>query len=69
MTRRELVLAATATALAAQNPQPPQPAESDAPRTPEQELSAAVQRMQQAAAQIDKVPLPMATEPACRFKA
>jgi hypothetical protein len=66
MTRRELVIAAPAALLAqAQTPQttPPQ-----APRNPEEELNAAREQQRRNAALLDKVALPMSTEPACHFK-
>ena len=64
MTRRELLLASPA-ALLAQAPQTPPPL----PQTSEQELQAATEQQHRAAAQLDKVQLPMSTEPAFRFEA
>jgi alpha-beta hydrolase superfamily lysophospholipase len=63
MTRRNLAAAlVSATAAAAQQPQPAFPAESDL-------LKAARDRMQANVAALAATPLPMATEPAFQFKA
>jgi len=63
MTRRNLAAAlVSATAAAAQQPQPAVPAESDL-------LKAARDRMQANVAAFAATPLPMATEPAFQFKA
>ncbi len=68
MTRRQLVLA-TPAALLAQTPQAPQPQPPPLPRTPGEELTAVQQQQQRNAQTLDKVNLPMTTEPACHFKA
>jgi hypothetical protein len=65
MTRRDLMLA-TPAALLAQAPQPPQ---QSLPQGPEEELTAARDQQHRNAEQLAKVALPMATEPACHFKA
>ena len=65
MTRRNLVLA-TPAALLAQAPQRPQQTQ---PQTPEEELNAAREQQRHSADALAKVALPMATEPACHFKA
>ena len=63
MTRRNLAAAlVSATAAAAQQPQPAVPAESDLRK-------AARDRMQANVAALAATPLPMATEPAFQFKA
>ena len=64
LTRRETVLGLSASAvLLAQTPAPPLPANSD------EELKAARDQIQQNLQQLDKVPMPMSTEPAIHFKA
>ena len=63
-TRRELAALLSTTAIAAAAPQA-QPH----PSTPPEELQAARERLQAAAAQLAQLPLPMATEPAFQFKA
>lgn len=65
MTRRQLLLASPAAALMAQAPQTSPPL----PQTPQEELQAAIEQQHRAAAQLDKVQLPMSTEPAFRFEA
>ncbi len=61
LTRRKLAVAlVSATAVAAQEPQPPAPAD---------DLKTARDRMQANAAALAGTPLPMATEPAFQFKA
>lgn len=62
-TRRELAGLATAAALAAQSPNPAPPS------NPEEELKAARDLARKNIEQISQFPLPMATEPACHFKA
>jgi hypothetical protein len=62
LTRRKLATAlVSATALAAQQPQPTAAADSD--------LKTARDRMQANAAALAGTPIPMATEPAFQFKA
>ena len=62
-TRRDLAAAALATSLAsAQTAQ-------TAPATPEEELTAARRRLGAAQGLMDKVELPMSTEPAVQFRA
>ena len=63
MTRRQLVLAAPAAALA--QPQQTQP---PLPRTPDEELNAAREQQQRNSRQLAALPIPMSTEPACHFK-
>ena len=65
MTRRQLAGAMLATAAAAQTPAPA-PA---APSTPAAELAAAREQNQHTAESLDKVAVPIATEPAFRFTA
>jgi hypothetical protein len=57
ITRRELagILAATAAVAS--------------PQAEEEESSSAHDALKENARQLDKIPLPMSTEPACRFKA
>jgi hypothetical protein len=62
LTRRKLATAlVSATAMAAQQPAPQPPADSD--------LKTARDRMQANAAALSAIPIPMATEPAFQFKA
>ena len=62
LTRRKLATAlVSATALAAQQPQPA--------AAPDSDLKAARDRLQANAAALAATPLPMATEPAFQFKA
>ena len=64
LTRRETVLGLSASAvLLAQTPSPPLPS------NPDEELKAARDQIQQNLQQLDKVPMPMSTEPAVHFKA
>ena len=63
MTRRELAAVLLATPALAQTPPVPTPAPSDDP------VAAAKDDLRQAAAQMAKAKLDMATEPAFRFKA
>lgn len=62
ITRRNLVMIAAALPAAGQQP-------AAAPATPDDELKSARQNFRSAAEQLAKVKLPMATEPATRFKA
>lgn len=67
MTRRALTLAAPAVLLAqAQQPTVRGP---QAPQAPGQELDAAREGQRRSASELAKVPLAMAVEPACHFKA
>ncbi len=64
LTRRRLAAAALGSAAAlAQVPPPP------IPGTPEEELAAVRDQFRRNVEALDKYPLPMATEPACHFKA
>jgi len=61
---------ATPAALLAQTPQQPlQQLPQSQPQSPEAELNAALDQQHRNAGQLAKVALPMATEPACHFKA
>jgi hypothetical protein len=63
LTRRKLAAAlVSATAAAAQQPQPAQPSDNDL-------LKAARDRQQANAASVAAAPIPMSTEPAFQFKA
>ena len=65
LTRRKLATAlVSATALAAQQPQP-----AAQPAAPDSDLKAARDRLQANAAALAGTPIPMATEPAFQFKA
>jgi hypothetical protein len=64
VTRRKLAVAALGSAAAlGQGPPPP------IPQTPEQELEAAREQLRRTADALSRFALPMATEPACHFKA
>jgi hypothetical protein len=64
LTRRETVLGlGTSAVLLAQTPNPALPS------NPDEELKAVRDQIQQNLQQLDKVPMPMSTEPAARFKA
>lgn len=64
LTRRETVLGLSASAvLVAQTPSPP------LPPSPDEELKAVRDQIQQNLQQLDKVPMPMSAEPAVHFKA
>ncbi len=62
ITRRNLAALALALPGGAQQSAP-------LPSTPDEELAAAKEQFRSSADQLAKVPLPMATEPATRFKA
>jgi hypothetical protein len=64
ITRRETVIGLSASvALLAQTPAPPLPSNAD------DELKAVRDQIQQNMQQLDKVPLPISTEPAAHFRA
>ena len=63
-TRRKLAAALLGPAVALPQQQPP-----PLPRTPEEELEAARAQLRATAEALSKVPLAMAVEPACHFKA
>ena len=63
MTRRELVLAASAASVAVSGQEAPA-----LPQNAEEELRAAREQNGQLARAVAAVALPMATEPACHFK-
>jgi hypothetical protein len=65
MTRRNLAALALALPISAQQRTPVTPI----PATPDEELKAARESLRANSEQLSKVKLPMATEPATRFKA
>lgn len=74
MTRRHLMLATPAALLAQSRQTPPQRAPDSRPQSPKEELpneelNIARDLLRRNAEQLAKVAVPMATEPACHFKA
>jgi hypothetical protein len=69
LTRREIALALSGSAVVlAQTPDPPPPQTPVVP-SPDAELKAALEAIHQNSEQLAKFPLAMSTEPAARFKA
>ena len=66
-TRRELAAALSSSAVLLARPQAPSPVQA-LPANPDEELKASQAQLRDNAAQMDKFPLPMETEPATTFK-